>query len=176
MSINKYKSHKTVIFNPVLDPTNPYSTTSNLPPEARSRPVRFSRPVKRTNSKARGNVIATPEIQGAFLVPGVNNLSGDDWEFIAKHPIGQQFVSSGAFLLINPTLTEGQVVTGLSLDYSIPDALTIIRNIADIDWLKRSERVEIDKRTEIAEAINRRLKELEKQNLQNRAIGSGAYG
>lgn len=174
MTINKYKTKKTVIFNPVLDPTNPYSTTSNLPPEARSRPVRFSRPVKRPNPKARSNVITTPEIQGAFVVPGVNNLSDEDWDFIAKHPVGQRFVSSGAFVVIAPTLAEGQEATGLTVDYALPDALNIIRNIMDVDWLKRSDRK--DGRAEISEAIDRRLKELEKQNLQNRAIGSGAYG
>jgi len=134
--------------------------------------VRFSRPIERKGRKA-ANTIEAPEIAGVFITPGINSIPQEEWDWIKKHPLGGQYVGSGAFRAIAPELAEGQAATGLSVDFSEPDALTIIRNIFDSDWLERSDRK--DERVAVSNAIAQRIKEMQKLSKNPTRVGGSVY-
>lgn len=161
----------TVLYNPALDPTHVSGVSSQIPVEARTAPVRFSRPIERKGRK-NPNTIEAPEIAGIFIVPGINSIPEVEWEWIQKHPLGSQYCKSGAFRQISPTFAEGQAATGLSMDFAEADALEIVRNMHDIDWLERSDRKEDSQRMAVSNAIAARLKELKKQSRPARVGGS----
>lgn len=133
---------KTLIYEPRLDPFRPISAVST-PVEATSSPIRFPRPLNRGITTKKPGTLETVETKGDWLNPGTNlNISDEDYEFISKHWFGVQLINSGALKTVEPVLEEGAIATGTTRDYSEKDALELVRNSNDLEWLELSERKE----------------------------------
>lgn len=157
-----------LIFDSKKDPRKTYSpTNSPLPDEAFSRPVRIPSAVSvgAKRSKPAGFETA-PQISGSFIYPGVNRLKREEIDFMKSEPIvGKEYFESGAFLVIEPKVEEGQQATGLSTDYSPEDVLKIIPLINDLEWLERSDRKE--EREAVSRSLSARINALKKAQNPN---------
>lgn len=131
---------KTLIYDPKLDYLRPRNTVA-APVEATSSPIRFPRVLSR--GTARKGVLDTVETKGGWIHPGTNlNFPDEDFEHVSKHPVGADLLSSGALKIVETSLKEGEMPTETTRDYSEKDALELIRNSNDSEWLERSERKE----------------------------------
>lgn len=150
---------KNLIYNPSAASSSHIS--SAVPIEAYSSPIRFPRSLNRGGGRtsAKTNTLEPVETKGAWIYPGSNlNIPDEEYEYITKHPIGQQLISRGALRVIEAKLEEGKLATGLTQDYTEPDAMELIRNSYDLDWMERSARRE--DRPVIAKALSERIKGL----------------
>jgi len=131
---------KTLIYDPKNDQLRPQNTVM-APVEAYSSPIRFPRTLSR--GTARKGSLETVETKGGWIHPGTNlNITDDDYEYIGKHPVGSELIARGSLRVVEPTLAEGQTITETTRDYSEKDAIDLIRNSNDLDWLQQSERKE----------------------------------
>lgn len=154
---------KTIIFDPKLNPHNP-RIPYGISVEAITSPIRFSRPINRGGTKKTS--LDAVETRGSWILPGTNlELPDEDYEYIIRHPLGLQLVNCGAFRVVSPTLEEGKFPTETTLDYIEKDALDLIRNSSDIDWLERSEKRE--GRPAISRAIAEQIKNIKSVNTMN---------
>lgn len=131
---------KTIIYDPKLSPLIPRSSVY-VPVEAISSPIRFARTIVRPGKKT--TALDAVETRGFWIVPGTNfDIPDEDYDHICKHPTGSALLSSGAIKVILPTLEEGQPFTETTKDYSELNALDLVRNSSDLEWLERSEKKE----------------------------------
>lgn len=148
---------KTLIYDPRHDSLRPQNSLM-LPIEAVSSPIRFPRILSRGGGRKSGTLDAV-EIKGDWIHPGTNlNVPDEDFEHISKHPVGSELIARGALVLVEPSIEEGQIPTETTRDYSEKNALELIRNSNDLEWLEQSERKE--ERPVITKALTKRITEI----------------
>ena len=131
---------RSLIYDPRFSPSAPRVPIS-VPIEAASSPIRFPRALNRGMKKT--TTLDAVETKGIWILPGTNiDVPDEDYEYISRHPVGSEMLARGALKVILPSIEEGKVATETTRDYSEPDALELIRNSSDLDWLERSERKE----------------------------------
>lgn len=151
---------KTLIYDPKLSPLIPQSSVY-VPVESISSPVRFARTITRPGKKT--TALDAVETKGFWIVPGANfDIPDEDYEHISKHPVGSALLSSGSLKVITPILEEGQPFTETTKDYSEPNALELVRNSSDLEWLERSEKRE--DRPAVSKLLIERVKSLKALN------------
>lgn len=131
-------------------------------PKGGIHPLRYCRPVnrpKRANAKATSN--EELELVGILLVVGVNDLSGEDADFILKHPSTTARLYSGAIEVLEPAVKEN--LSGTLADYSLADAKKIISNTYDLEALSHIPTE--DRRPEIIKWVRDRKNDLQKADL-----------
>lgn len=154
---------KTLIYDPKLDYLRPRTSVA-APIEATSSPIRFPRALSRGLSKK--GTLDTVETKGGWIHPGTNlNFSDEDYDHISKHPVGADLLSSGALKVVEVSIKEGEIITETTRDYLDKDALELIRNSSDAEWLERSERKE--ERPVILKALMEQLKALKALNARS---------
>lgn len=155
---------KTLIYDPKLDYLRPRNTVA-APVEATSSPIRFPRVLSRGVGMKKAT-LDTVETKGGWIHPGTNlNFSDEDFEHLARHPVGADLLSSGALKIIEPSIKEGENATETTRDYSDKDALELIRNSSDSEWLERSERKE--ERPSILKALIEQSKAIKAVNARS---------
>lgn len=103
---------------------------------------------------------ANPEIDSVLLRPGPNhNVTDEQIAVLHRSEVGQAHLTQGVITVKSPT-QEGEI-SGTSLDYSDADAIAIIAESADEDWLSNSYVRE--NRTAVRNRIKARQEELERQ-------------
>lgn len=154
---------KTLIYDPKLDYLRPRTTVA-APVEATSSPIRFPRVLSR--GAGRKGTLDTVETKGGWIHPGTNlNFPDEDFEHLSKHPVGSDLLTTGALKVVEPSIKEGEIATETTRDYSEKDALELIRNSSDLEWLERSERKE--ERPVILKALIEQSKALKAVNARN---------
>jgi hypothetical protein len=145
-----------LIYNPQLD------TPSGI------RPLGFQCLLSRSKAATKDQA-QNIELKTIWLIPGVNEISDEDWAFISKHKDAPEKMRSGAIKPIQMTLKEGQKPSETLADYALLDAREIIFNCFDVEWL---ERVKVtDTRNEIFRWTQDRIANVQKMQ-QGSAQGS----
>lgn len=126
-------------------------------------PYRFAVPIKTKNAKGNNDLI----VGGIFLHPGSNVVSGEDFAAIKNNFFFKRCEKKGVIRVFSPEISEGVAPTGTTRDYDINDALEIIEQSNDIEWLQRC--IAKDDRDGIAVSCQQRIKEI--QESENRTDG-----
>lgn len=128
-----------VIWSPeksrIIDPSVP----------ALDSPVRF--PViemPQSTPGKRGNANQDLEVKAqAPLRHGSNRVEQETWTLMASNPLIQRFIDVGAIHVIIPReLDEGAELTGTTLDFELSEALKIVTDSLDVEWLENCDRAE----------------------------------
>jgi len=97
---------------------------------------------------------------------------------MVRAPTSDSFVAEGVIRVLEPVVSEeelyvkitdnnGAYETGLTRDYGLRDALLIVRDSVDKEWLERSK--ETDIRGEVGKASRERLAIIAKQEAKTQS-------
>ncbi|WP_426447573.1 hypothetical protein ACP26L_25615 [Paenibacillus sp. S-38] len=108
---------------------------------------------------------------GIRLVPGVNNISEEDWEEFISHPLNQKLVDEGELVpqqkiverVEGATVTRELKTAGL-VDMTAADAVALIKDTHSRDLLAslREEEAAGQNRKTVITAIDKQLADIEK--------------
>lgn len=123
-------------------------------------PIRF--PAPPTVGNNRDVSLATQPISGTFIMPGRNNLSHQEWEYIQSLDAAQEYLDRRIIYTVYAS-EEPSEYGGLS-DYAEKDALELVRFTYDDQEL--SVELSKERRTKVIKAIQAQQKFLaaERQN------------
>jgi hypothetical protein len=142
-------------------------------PNPRNSPLRIARPLIR--SKKAKNADPDLEFAGTWLLPGANEISDEEWNYITSLEETQDRLNRGEFELVEPELKpEGETYTGSLSEYSLLAARKIIVNTHDIEKLE--EIVLSETRPEIVREIRNRIKEIDRKLKGSSRTANPTYG
>jgi hypothetical protein len=142
-------THVTIILNPSL--------------AKRNGPMRFATPVTVESPASAKGKVAEPGVEMnpivPFLAPGANIVSTEAYLEMQKSPYFASAEKRGIVRIILPQIAEGGRITGTSADYEMSEALDIIDQASDPDWLDLC--ITKDDRDGISQACKLRKSEIE---------------
>lgn len=124
-----------------------------------SRPIRFPRAINRTppNSKKSSNTLELPEMVGSWIIPGINEISQEEWDYMSGLEEVKDRLKAGVFRVLTPNVAAEEITDTLA-DFSLPDAREIINNTFDIDWLQLAQNQ--DNRKEVQKWCLQKIKDI----------------